>query len=755
MVVLMNDTTHRVALRKQLLDNGYKPLPLLDKGIRIKGWSTAEIDADWLAQFNRSAKYRNTGIRCDDLAAFDIDVLDEDLADEIEAYIEDRIGPTDLCRVGAWPKRLLLYRCVDGAPHSLRTGKYAGHMVELLAGNGRQFAAFGRHPSGRDYTWLEGSSPLDYPLHTLPVVTFDRAKALLAELEKLFSDRGLKRDAPGGSITGAGSSVHDIDDDFEFREVDGTVHVWSELRAELDTKGIWGNVRREDGEFGDSDAVHAFLAAGVGEPCIHDFARDTTHYESSGAGQLAAALPTPPASAGIFTCPNLKYLLDTFVLLGDKTVRFIDQPERVYALDGFRTLHAYMETPTPTRANPQKTTPTVGLWLKDQGTLRAHHAELRPDSDAVRLKEGDQIIFNTYNPPLHDVEGGDVSVALELVEHLIPDEVERALFLDWHALKLSRPDWRMHGLITVTEAFGTGRGTWAKILERLVGGAYFRTVNMKDIFGGGGQADYNEFLATSLVVYVPEALEEDGHRSHWQSRMLAYERVKSICEPGADVMHIKRKYGRNTHERVYTSLLVSSNHSDAMAIEAGDRRLIVLKNTDKPLVRAKRKLRERIHEWLQDERNIAALYRWFLDRAAAGVDYDPFDLPMETPAKFAMIDSGRSDIDHLWGEFADRAKGAIATLSQWRAFAFELIRTGEYDVPDHGAKLDRGLQAIMKKRGRRIESINETGIKVDGAKVRPWIVRDFERWETCEDNAEIRREINKNGAAGGKVLPLK
>ena len=120
----MAHSNKRHELRKQLLANGYRPLPLVDKGIRIPGWTRAEIDTEWIEQFRRSGAYQNTGIRCDDLIAFDIDVTDEDLADEIEDYIENTVGPTDLCRVGYWPKRLLLYRATVPCERSARTGKY-------------------------------------------------------------------------------------------------------------------------------------------------------------------------------------------------------------------------------------------------------------------------------------------------------------------------------------------------------------------------------------------------------------------------------------------------------------------------------------------------------------------------------------------------------------------------------------------------------------------------------------------------------
>ena len=143
-----------IAQRNQLLANGYLPLPLDGKRPTYKGWTRQHIDTAWLDSFKRKTKYSNTGLRCDNLIGFDIDVLDFDLADSIEALIEQHAGPTELCRYGKRPKRLLVYRLDGEALKSARTGRYGGHMVELLATRGRQFVACGIHPeTQKPYQW--------------------------------------------------------------------------------------------------------------------------------------------------------------------------------------------------------------------------------------------------------------------------------------------------------------------------------------------------------------------------------------------------------------------------------------------------------------------------------------------------------------------------------------------------------------------------------------------------------------------------
>lgn len=745
----MGKSNTRSTDRNTLLANGYPALPLLSngKGLHIKGWSRLEVTPEWLDEYARRTDYGNTGIRCDDLAAFDLDITDEALCDQAEQIVEKICGPTELCRVGRAPKRLLLYGLKGKGPFkSLRTAKYGEHRGELLCGNGRQFAAFGRHPSGSTYTW-DADSPLDTPRDELPEITYKRAQKALDAIDDMLKATGIPEDSPALRLDGTGGQEWDLTDDFECM-IGGEAITWGELKPQLTVDGEFGNIRREDGEFGDSDAVHFMLTIGSGEPCIHDFIRDCTHYDPVVNPQLATALPPPPAATSFAPANDF---LANWVLLRDGTVRRIERPQRAYDLSKWKASYKHLVIPAPTARNPLKTEPATDAWQRDSATMRADYAALRPDlPDETLVTDGPETVLNTYLPPEHPDTGGEIDTLLEFVEHLLPKKAERDLFLDWHALKVAHPSWRMHGMITVTRAHGTGRGTWFQILEKLFGAAYVRKQELHDLIGAGSQSQYNEALADSLIMYVPEALEEKEDQSRWVTRHVAFERLKQICEPIAGQEYIKRKYGRNSVETVFSSLLISSNHTDALAIEPGDRRLIVLDNTERPLWEAPRKLAERIQEWKLRPENIGALHRQLRLRAV-GVTYDPFGEPPMTPAKEAMISAGQSDMDIAFEHMVASAAGDIVTPSQWRVFAQDARQTLQLDLP-HGEQLDKALTAVITKHGRRIEALQKTGIKIKSTQQRPWIIRRFDTWKGCTDNAAIRAEILKNGDPGGAIV---
>jgi hypothetical protein len=223
-----------------------------------------------------------------------------------------------------------------------------------------------------------------------------------------------------------------------------------------------------------------------------------------------------------------------------------------------------------------------------------------------------------------------------------------------------------------------------------------------------------------------------------------------VIDPIAAKHYIKRKYGKNSSETVYASLLISSNHVDALAIEPKDRRIIVIDNTELPLWDAPGNLIERIQIWKDSPANIGALHRELRARAPS-VRYDPFGEPPLTPAKERMIEAGQSDADQAFEYMVETAPGDIVTPAQWRAFASQARTTLQLDLP-LGDKLDAALTAVIQKRGRRLEALGKGQIKIKGSPQRPWIIRNFDTWKGNNEMPAIRAEILKNGAPGGSVI---
>src|SRR5258706_9419913 len=144
--------------RKRLLVAGFVPIPTEGKKPPIPGWQNliaTEADIDgWFHQYESAL---NTGVLTRTTPAVDIDVLDPDVADEIEALLWEMIGTRGSVRFGQPPKRAALFR-TETPFKKILTPSFTSpsgkkNKVEVLC-DGQQIVVFGTHPdTGKPYAW--------------------------------------------------------------------------------------------------------------------------------------------------------------------------------------------------------------------------------------------------------------------------------------------------------------------------------------------------------------------------------------------------------------------------------------------------------------------------------------------------------------------------------------------------------------------------------------------------------------------------
>src|SRR6516162_5711284 len=96
-------------LRVRYVKAGYEPIPCLGKRPVLPSWSTAPIEIDCPASWGVAyPDATNTGIRTKRTPAIDIDVVDADLAEQIENELRALFPQQQLLvRYGLLPKRLI------------------------------------------------------------------------------------------------------------------------------------------------------------------------------------------------------------------------------------------------------------------------------------------------------------------------------------------------------------------------------------------------------------------------------------------------------------------------------------------------------------------------------------------------------------------------------------------------------------------------------------------------------------------------
>lgn len=236
-------------LRLTLRENGYSPLPNLDKRCLLPEWPTVEINTAKITRWGRSSKWQGAGLRVENgLAVTDIDInLDaataEALADALLTAVP-ALGDAPV-RFGnghkeAWFVRSselfsrLHYRSWIAPGQSVDEG---AHRIEIFGGaSSRQFGAFGPHTVGDDgvvairYEWHDSISPATVPLSELPELTKEQFILLVDTVERILRERGwepIARTAKGESDA---ARVYDLTEDMSFDLDDGRTVLLPELR---------------------------------------------------------------------------------------------------------------------------------------------------------------------------------------------------------------------------------------------------------------------------------------------------------------------------------------------------------------------------------------------------------------------------------------------------------------------------------------------------------------------------------------------
>src|SRR5262249_22579697 len=186
------------ARRIRYVKLGYEPIPILSGRKRplLDNWPETPIDLQTASAWaNDRPGELSTGIRTRYTPGFDIDIRDQDMADQVEQALLNMIPQqgTVLKRFGLSPKRLIPFRCVTLFKKISTTFKAPDgvvHKVEVLA-DGQQFVAEGSHEATQQpYRWADNIGLLGVAHEHLPLVDEPLARRFVAEASEIMRRAG-------------------------------------------------------------------------------------------------------------------------------------------------------------------------------------------------------------------------------------------------------------------------------------------------------------------------------------------------------------------------------------------------------------------------------------------------------------------------------------------------------------------------------------------------------------------------------------
>jgi hypothetical protein len=766
-------------LRLQLFANGFVPLPNQNKMCLLPEWTTVEVTPDLIRsrEWTRSAKLRDTGVRCGDVIAVDWDIDDrKTLNDMLDAAVAAKVIPESrFVRIGKAPREMWLYRTSDKIG-KLSTGFFAktdadadakGEQVEIL-GRGCQFAAFGLRDPATPYTWPD-LCITDYKYMDLPEITLEQVKALKDFAILFFEESGfVRRSAEGGNTDGY-NIVYDLTPDMKFDvkelgevtvvelETYFEAHPTAVLRCRMDTlrpgtSGSWAGM--------------ASLASGM--VCISDHGSSTTHYPARPAGEDSLAklgemlLAIEPS--GMFERVVEKRSTDPMIALNMDPNDSFDDNFGV-ALQRFIYLTA-TDTIADARDNTfDMTLPHLGnrlrpyyrsepgirggetiirladAWMQDPSRQEAYHPAMRPDMPYPLFIEKEIIYYNSYRPARLPL-GGDATIGFDLLEKLLPIPSERHFFTQWLAFKVLNPDTRGPGIIMVAnDTYGTGRGSLVELISDMFAKGLVRQIDFETLAGRGTQGQYNEWMADAILVAVNEAHEAAGPTSKWAQRQSAYEKLKEIVDPGHHELYVKRKGMANYQGRTSASILVMTNHADSVVLPPGDRRFAILENGKQQ----PQEYWQRFHAWRSDLRNVGAFVEALKHYPIEG--YNPNTAPPMSNAKLDMIDAGTSPLDRAVDSIIRSLEGVLLVREQLTRKLEIYLNQHSVEFPEDWQRL---VERIFQRRTRRVPDLEF--VTLDGRYRQVRAVREVPP-EVMTNHETVMAEVMRNGPISTATVP--
>ena len=630
----LGDAAEQTLVRRTLLANGYTPLANKDKMCVLQGWSDLAVDDALIDKWSNELRWRATGVRVErGLAVIDLDVND---ADAVEAVIDAL--PGDLWKIlqdaptrrGKGAKEAWFVRLADGEQPFYRlasagfrrdAGDEAVQRVEIFAGEGggRQFGVYGAHSINDDgdvavsYRWVGGRGLLDVPFDDLPRVT----RAQLAEVAdiatQVLDELGWQRDVRSKPGFSSNQPIYDLDaQEFETRD-HGTVDLTGlqdlcELHGEVRLSASWlegeaavnmtrciASIHPRDGRVSilETASFEIHRPADLAPRPVSMGAMERLQELAAGGSIFSAPAPAPTAAeVGEVMAGDMDTVVDAllseyvFMASEQRSVVPLSSPEEAMTLANFRTLmQPHAITVRGPRGGEQIIHP-VTMWVADPRRVDVGGYRYRPDVSSTLATVDGRVYVNTYRPPVDaDVDAdsaADAVAAFEaLVAHLLPIPAERDWFRMWVAAKAQRPWVIGCGVLMVAKVQGTGRGTLFDMLSAVFGKRNVSPVSSVELLGGGGQGQYNGWLSDSVLVTCDEVMAgDDGGGSMTWKRRESYERLKQYTDPRRREMTIRKKNVNAYTAEIFASMLLATNHLNALPITVDDRRFAVLMQED-------------------------------------------------------------------------------------------------------------------------------------------------------------------------------
>ena len=318
--------------------------------------------------------------------------------------------------------------------------------------------------------------------------------------------------------------------------------------------------------------------------------------------------------------------------------------------------------------------------------IRVHCARLDPTRKPQKIFYDEELkmdVLNTYIPHEPKLVEGDVGPFTSWLELLIPDDRDRDILLSYSAALVQNPGVKFRYAIVLQGTQGTGKSTFAKILEYCIGKRYTYYPKAKQFTDGLNK--FNEWMGSNFLTVVEEI------RKPRPGTVAAADfdsQIKTFITQ--DRVEVEGKGVNQRMENVTSNYLFITNEIDDFPILQNDRRYT-------PIHCAQQSYDDLVAAGMDDE-YFRLFFNWFENEQG-----------LEKSANFLMNYQINDEFNPLMIARAPRSSmydAAVAGSLTWRA---ETLRDG---ITENFPGLRGGWMSTMRAR----EYLKSQGIRDNAGK---------------------------------------
>jgi hypothetical protein len=316
--------------------------------------------------------------------------------------------------------------------------------------------------------------------------------------------------------------------------------------------------------------------------------------------------------------------------------------------------------------------------------------------------------LNLYVPPDVQPVKGELTWFFEHMEYLIPEERERALFIDWMAYAVQNPGRKIHFALVLQGLQGVGKSYFKHLFRAMLG-----PTNVIEPHGDNLKSRFNGFLKRGQLICIEELMlaGSDGASAVNRLKQWITEDRIMIEDKGRNVVLMENKF----------NLFCLTNYRDALKIDEHDRRFFVVFSPARPKT-------AKYYKGLFSEIEIKAanLAFYLINEHQFSEEFEPQGRAPATHAKNLMIESSRSVVEswlkeHIENRTAPFERDLVSLVD---IVENDLLPESIRKIPRLSNDLGRYLRRIGAEQLGRVRG-------PDGKQVRLWAVRKQSYWRTA------------------------